>query len=255
MWDRPGLLNALANALFAIAAVLVAGAILLRVSQLPEFALREVRVGGDLKHVTRGEIEDVVRREVKGTFFTLDLGRARAAFERLPWVRIVAVRRQWPAGLEVALEEHQPFARWGTAALVNTHGEVFQAAYEGPLPLFAGPEGSAREIAIQYRYFRRSLAAVGETPVEVRVSARRAWQLKLESGLTLALGRENIEARLARVVVTQPRAAAVLGRRVDYVDLRYPNGYAVRIPELLHEKPEPRRGRGADKAKGAGRKA
>jgi cell division protein FtsQ len=251
MWDRPGLLNALANALFAIAAVLVAGAILLRVSQLPEFALREVRVGGELKHVTRDEIEDVVRREVRGTFFTLDLARARAAFERLPWVRIVAVRRQWPAGLEVALEEHQPFARWGTAALVNTHGEVFHAAYEGPLPLFAGPEGAAREIAIQYRYFLRSLAAVGETPVEVRVSARRAWQLKLESGLTLALGRENIEARLARFVATQPRAAAVLGRRVDYVDLRYANGYAVRIPELLHEKPEPARPR----RKGAGRKA
>src|SRR5688572_7904700 len=253
MWDRPGLLNTLANALFAIAAMLVVGAILLRVSQLPEFALREVRVGGELKHVTRGEIEDVVRRELKGSFFTLDLARARGAFERLPWVRAVAVRRQWPAGLDVALEEHQPFARWGTAALVNTHGEVFHAAYEGSLPLFAGPEGSAREIAIQYRYFRRSLAAVGETPVEVRVSARRAWQLKLESGLTLALGRENIEARLARFVATQPRAAAVLGRRVDYVDLRYTNGYAVRIPELLQEKPETQRGRGAGNA--AGRKA
>jgi cell division protein FtsQ len=253
MWDRPGLLNTLANALFAIAATLVVGAILLRVSQLPEFALREVRVGGELKHVTRGEIEDVVRRELKGSFFTLDLARARGAFERLPWVRAVAVRRQWPAGLDVALEEHQPFARWGAAALVNNHGEVFHAVYEGPLPLFAGPEGAAREIAIQYRYFHRSLAAIGETPVEVRVSARRAWQLKLESGLTLALGRENIEARLARFVATQPRAAAVLGRRVDYVDLRYTNGYAVRIPELLHEKPEPRRGRGA--GKGAGRKA
>jgi cell division protein FtsQ len=250
MWDRPGLLNALANALFAIAAVLVAGAILLRVAQLPEFALREVRVGGELKHVTPGEIEDVVRRELKGSFFTLDLARARAAFERLPWVRAVAVRRQWPAGLDVALEEHQPFARWGAQALVNTHGEVFHAAYEGPLPLFAGPEGSAREISIRYRTFRRSLAAVGEMPVEVRVSARRAWQLKLESGLTLALGREHIEARLARFVATQPRAFAVLGRRVDYVDLRYANGYAVRIPELLHEKPEPRRGRGAGKAAG-----
>jgi cell division protein FtsQ len=255
MWDRPGLLNALANALFAIAAVLIAGAVLQRASQLPEFALREVRVGGEFRHVTRGEIEEVVRRELKGTFFTLDLARARAAFERLPWVRVVAVRRQWPAGLDVELEEHQPFARWGAQALVNTHGEVFHAAYEGPLPLFAGPEGAAREIAIQYRYFRRSLAAVGETPVEVRVSARRAWQLRLESGLTLALGRDHIEARLARFVATQPRAAAVLGRRVDYVDLRYANGYAVRIPELLHEKPEPRRAPGAGRGKAAGRKA
>jgi cell division protein FtsQ len=254
MWDKPGLLNAAANALFGIAAVLVAAVILLRASQLPGFALQEVRIGSELTHVSRDEIEDVVRRDIRGSFFTVDLARVRAAFERLPWVRAVAVRRQWPAGLDVALEEHQPFARWGAQALVNTHGEVFHAVYDGPLPLFAGPEGSAREIAIQYRYFRRSLAAVGETPVEVRVSARRAWQLRLESGLTLALGREDIEARLARFVATQPRAYAVLGRRVDYIDLRYANGYAARVTGLRDDKPEAPRGRGSGK-KGAGRKA
>jgi cell division protein FtsQ len=247
-------MNAAANGLFALAAILVAGVILLRVAQLPEFALRQVRIASEPTRVTRGEIEEVVRREIRGSFFTIDLDRARAAFEQLPWVRAAAVRRQWPAGLDVALEEHQPFARWGAQGLVNTHGEVFHAAYDGALPLFAGPEGSAREIAIQYRYFRRSLAAVGETPVEVRVSARRAWQLKLESGLLLALGRENIEARLGRFVATQPRAYAVLGRRVDYIDLRYANGYAVRVPELRNEKPEPPRGRGGRK-EGAGRKA
>jgi cell division protein FtsQ len=254
MWDRPGLLNAAANALLAIAAALVAGALLLRLAQHPEFALREVRIEGGLTHVTRGEIEEVVRRDIRGSFFTIDLARARAAFERLPWVRAVAIRRQWPAGLDVALEEHRPFARWGAQALVNTHGEVFHAAYEGPLPLFAGPEGSAREISARYRTFRRSLFAVGETPVEVRVSARRAWQLKLESGLTLALGREHIEARLARFVATQPRAYAVLGRRVDYIDLRYANGYAVRVSGLRDDKPDAPRGRCSGK-KGAGRKA
>lgn len=250
MWDRPAYLNATANALLAIAAVLVGGALLARLAQLPAFELREVRITGELTHVTRGEIEDVVR-QLGGSFFTLDLARARARFERLPWVRAVAVRRQWPAGLDVALEEHRPFARWVTQsrfsgevnpkALVNTHGEVFHAAYEGPLPLFAGPEGAAREIAIQYRYFQRSLAPFGETPAEVRVSARRAWQLKLDSGLTLALGRENIEARLARFVAARGRTLGSLGRRVDYVDLRYANGFAVRIPELRNEKPEPRR--------------
>ena len=78
MWDRPGLLNAAANALFAIVAVLVAGVVLARAARLPEFALREVRVGGQLAHVTRGEIEDVVRREIRGSFFTIDLARTRA---------------------------------------------------------------------------------------------------------------------------------------------------------------------------------
>jgi len=244
MWDKPAWLNAAANALFALAALLVVGAAAVLAARLPAFALREVRIDGPLVHVTREQVEDVVRREFRGNFLTVDLADTRAAFGRLPWVRSVSVRRHWPARLDVALEEHVPFARWGTAGLVNAQGEVFAAAYDGELPVFVGPDGAAREIAIQYRYFRRSLEAIGETPVEVQVTARRAWQVKLQSGLTIALGRENVEARLGRFVATHGRTLARLGRRVDYVDLRYANGFAVRIPELRHEKPDARRGRG-----------
>ena len=245
MWDKPALMNALANTLFTLAVLLVLGAAALYAARQPAFALREVWIGNELKHVTREQIEDVVRREVRGGFFTINLATARAAFERLPWVRGVNVRRQWPARLDVVLEEHEPMARWGTAALVNTHGEVFQAAYDGELPLFIGPEGAAREIAIQYRYFQRGLAAMGETPVQVQVTARRAWQVKLQGGLMLELGRENIEARFSRFVALHDRTIGRLERRIDYVDLRYANGFAVRVPELRQEKAEPKRGRRA----------
>lgn len=243
MWDKPAFLNATANALFAVSALMVLGAIAMQAARLPAFALREVRVGGELRHVTREQVENVVQRELRGNFITVDLAATRAAFGQLPWVRSVSVRRHWPARLEVALEEHVPFARWGSAALVNTQGEVFAAAYDGELPVFVGPEGAAREIAIQYRYFQRSLAAIGEVPVEVQVTARRAWQLRLRSGLTIALGRESIEARLARFVASHGRTVGRLGRRIDYVDLRYANGFAVRIPELRHELPLAKRGR------------
>lgn len=245
MWDRPALMNAVANALFAVAALLVLGALALQAARLPAFSLREVRIGGQLKHVTRDQIEGVVGRELRGNFFTINLAATRAAFERLPWVRRVDVRRHWPARLDVDLEEQVPFARWGSTGIVNTQGEVFRAAYDGTLPLFIGPDGTAREIAIQYIYFRRSLAVIGENPVEVRVSARRAWQLKLASGMTLALGRESIEARLARFVAVHNRTLVPLGRRIEYVDLRYANGFAARIPELHDERTRPRRGRRA----------
>lgn len=245
MWDKPSVLNACANLLFGLAALLalyLAWAIALR---LPVFELSEVRVSGELVRVTRDQVEAVVRRELKGNFLTVDLAAARTAFHGLPWVRQADLRRQWPARIDVKLEEHVPLARWAGTALVNTHGEVFAAAYDGELPVFIGPEGAAREIAIQYRYFRRSLEAIGETPVQVRVSPRRAWQLKLQSGLTLELGREQVETRLARFVAAYDRTLGQLGRRVNHVDLRYANGFAVRLPELRNEKAEPKRGRRA----------
>lgn len=242
MWDKPELLNPLATVLYAVAAALVAYAGALAVVSLPAFPLREVRVAQPPVHVTPGEVEAIVKHELRGNFFTLDLAAARSAFERLPWVRRAAVRRHWPGRLEVALEEHVPLARWGERALVNTHGEVFAGAYDGALPLFSGPAGTAKEIAIQYAYFRRALGEIGLAPGELHVSPRRAWQVKLENGPTLELGREQIEARLARFVNAYARTLAKLGRRIEYVDLRYSNGFAVRVPELAREKAPARPG-------------
>lgn len=241
MWDKPELMNAAANLLFGTAALLAFYAALALVIQLPVFPLREVRVSGELAHVTRDEVEELVRRELRGNFFTLDLGAARGAFERLSWVRKVNVRRRWPDRLEVVLEEHVPLARWSDRALVNTRGEVFEATYGGKLPRFVGPAGAAKEMAIQYEYFRTSLAAIGLTPVAVQISQRRAWRIQLATGLTLELGREQVEARLTRFVAAYGRTLARLERRIDYVDLRYANGFAVRIPDLGFEKPESKR--------------
>jgi cell division protein FtsQ len=245
MWDRPDILNRISDFLFTLALLLAIGGVLHFVIHLPAFALREVRVEGNLAHVTGKQVETIVRHELKGNFFTLNLAAARAAFETLPWVRKVNVRRQWPDQLEVTLEEHVPLARWGNLALVDRYGEVFQAAYDGKLPLFIGPDGAAKEVTIQYEYFRRSLAEIGMVPVQVQVSQRRAWQIRLEDGMTLELGREQIEARLARFVGSYGRTLGKLARHIDYVDLRYANGFAVRIPELKFEKTPPKGRRGA----------
>jgi cell division protein FtsQ len=243
VWSAPLVLNAAANALFGLAAVLTVYLLWSLATRLPMFELSEVRISSGLTRVTREEIEDVVQRELRGNFLTIDLAAAAAAFQKLTWVRRADVRRRWPATLDVAIEEHVTLARWGSKALVNTHGEVFAGRQDGEFPLFVGPEGMAREITIQYRYFVRSLQAIGAAPVQVRVSPRRAWQLKLDNGLTLELGREQVEARLARFVGAYDRTLGRLGRRIEHVDLRYGNGFAVRMPGLKPE-PAPRRARG-----------
>ena len=235
MWDKPALLNRVANGLYALAVLLVGYGLIWILVHQPAFALRHVQITGDAKHVTRAQVEAIVGNELKGTFFTLNLPQLRRAFEQVPWVREVRLRRHWPDRLEVNVVEHEPLARWGSMALVNLQGEVFQAAYDGKLPLFVGPPGTSKEIAIQYEFFVRNLAAIGTKPVMVRVTARRAWQVRLEGGPTLELGREDVEARLARYLEVHERTVGALKRRIDYVDLRYENGFAVRIPELKGE--------------------
>lgn len=232
MWHRPDILNRTANVLYTAAGLLIAYALVWFVVHLPVFALRYVEIGGTARHVTHAQVESIVRNEMKGTFFTLNLPQVRRSFEKLPWVREVKLRRHWPDRLEVNVTEHVPLARWGNVALVNTQGEIFQAAYDGKLPTFVGPAGTSKEIAIQYEFFRRTLATIGAKPTLVQVTPRRAWQVRLEGGPTLELGRHDVEARLARFLDVHERSIGVLKRRIDYVDLRYANGFAVRIPEL-----------------------
>ncbi len=232
MWDNAATLNRTAGLLYGAAALLIVYGCIHYVVHLPVFPLREIRVIGDVGHVTNDQVAAVIARELRGNFFTVDLAQAREAFEKLPWVRKVNVRRQWPDRLELAVEEHKPLARWGSTALVNAHGEVFEAAISSTLPVFSGPEGTASEVVARYAEFDRLLVPIGRKVVLIALSARRAWQLRLDDGMVLHLGRENLEGRLAGFVSAYQRTVARLPQPPSHVDLRYSNGFAVRTPGM-----------------------
>lgn len=232
MWDNHRLLNRIASLLFALCVLAIGYATIHVAIRLPVFGLRSIQVEGPVSHTTREQVEAIAKRELFGTFFTVDLEATRAVFEKLPWVRRANVRRAWPDRLEVALEEHVPLARWHDFALVNVQGEVFAAASPQPLPTFAGPEGSAAEVTRLYEESSQALGAIGRKPVEVRLSSRRAWQIKLDDGQVLELGREEVLARLTRFVSVYPQIVAQLPPSGARIDLRYPNGFAIRIPGL-----------------------
>lgn len=232
MWNDAQALNRLANLAFALSALLVAYAGVMRAAQHEFFALREIRIVGTHAHVTRNQIEEVILGQLRGNFFTVNLAHAQAAFEKLPWVRRVDVRRRWPDAVEIALEEHQPMARWGSAALVNAYGEVFDGASNRKLPVLSGPEGSAGEVVANYAAFQRALAPIGRTIEQVRLSQRRAWRIHLDDTTVIELGRDDSIQRLEQFAAAFNRSIALLEGRSAYIDLRYANGFAVRMKGL-----------------------
>ena len=250
MWDKPDLLNACANTLYALAAAAVIYIGVHALIHSPMLPVRHIALQGELGHVTRAQAEGAARAGAVGTFFSVDLDAVRRAFEALPWVRKVEVRRLWPDRIQVAIEEHVPLARWGADTramrLVNTYGEVFAGELSDAdrLPQFAGPLGSAQEVTRRYGAFRQALAPLKLEPRQVLLSPRYAWQLRLSNGLTLELGRDQLKEpvleRLSRFVAFYAQTLGRLKRRLDYVDLRYPNGFALRVPEIMHPVAEPK---------------
>ena len=212
------------------AAALLAYALLMWLVSLPVFALHRLEVRGELRHVGEDSIKLVANRRVRGNFFTVDLEKVRAAFEKLPWVREARISRRWPDTLVVELIEHAPLARWNESELVSTEGEVFSAAINSDLPRLSGFEGSGREVAEAYRQFEQLLSPLGLHIRELNLSPRRAWRLKTDSGLEIALGRKDVEPRLQRFIAQYPKISERLGAAPAYADLRYVDGFAVKLP-------------------------
>jgi cell division protein FtsQ len=228
MWDNAFLLRSIANALLAFSVCAVLYGTAYYVTHLPGLLpLQSVRLNAAPQRVEAEKVLQVARSEVQGNFFTVDIERLRKSLEKLPWVRTVSIRREFPSSLAVQLEEHRVLARWNDAALVNQQGEVFRAVSEQVLPGFIGQDGTAAEVTQQYTQFSQQLAALDLHVTQIALSPRHAWQLRLSNGMVLELGREDMQQRLARFVEVYPYSLVAMQDRVKYVDLRYRNGFAV----------------------------
>jgi len=238
LWHRPQLLNLVSDVLLLFAALGLSWALVTWTFSKPLFPLRELVLRAPPSQVTQAQLEYVARTAIKGNFFTARLEEVRVAFEKLPWVRHAEVRRLWPDGLELGLEEHEAVAYWknigdgdGDVRLINRQGEVFAASSDVAMPELSGPQGAAAVMLERYGAYSRILQPLQAELVRMDLSARGAWRLWLDSGLSIVLDREQehspIEAQLETFVAALPRLQDSLGVQIAHADLRYPNGFAL----------------------------
>ncbi len=246
MWHDVKLLNTITNCLLAVLVLLLLAGGLWWLAQRPMFTLMAIRVEGTsdmpLRRVNALTIRAGTVSQIKGNFFTANLDSVRTAFESVPWVRKAMVRREWPNKLVVTIEEYHVLGTWGDEGrLLSDKGDVFtanlaEAEEDGSLLDFDGPDGSEKEVLTRFTQFRQWFAPIGLVPREVNLSKRYAWSVKLNNGMTVELGREQGDAllqdRIARLVSVYPQLLERLHGKIEEVDMRYPNGLALRTNGL-----------------------
>ena len=231
---------------------------LMWLSQRPVFALRQMQIeplpGQIVKHVNLSQVKNQVLEQVQGNFFTVRLENIKEAFEALPWVRHASVRRVWPNGLAVSIEEQKPFGIWGSRSehkLMNGFGEIFSASLaqvDDPSTLIevSGPTDSSKEVMQLYQKASRWFAPWSVDVISVNLSDRYSWSVKLSNGIRIEFGRDEeaqgkalTEERVARLIEYWPKAQERLTGRVDVIDLRYSNGFAVHLARAGNKNTEP----------------
>lgn len=246
MWQDIKLLNATANALFGLVAIALIAAGLWWVAQRPYFTLKVIRIEGaqqaQLRHINPLTVRSAALSRIKGNFFTTNLDTVRQAFESVPWVRKATVRREWPNKLIVTLEEHTPLGTWGEdGRFLSAKGDVFtvnlaEAEEDTKLLAFNGPSGSEKEVVARLQDLNAWFAPLGLSAEGLYLSGRYAWTVKLSNGVTVELGREKssttLKDRVERLVGIYPQLVARLQNRIENIDMRYPNGLALKAQGL-----------------------
>ena len=239
-WWKPSF-SAVAWRRFATLLLIVAPVLLVCASYIwltrPEnLTIESVTIGSSdrvngLQYLSKDEVRPIVEPFVTTNLFMLDAKGLEEELEFNPWVYSASLTKIWPKKLEVTIYEERPIAFWGEGSMLNEYGEIIDSELPdkvGKLPILFSPEDNGRMMVENYLKVQQWTREFPVKIVEFREDARGSWQLKLENGLTVNIGREEQEKRLRRFVVGYKRELAENIEKIHTVDLRYTNGFAVK---------------------------
>ncbi len=200
------------------------------------FPIQDVKVFG-VSHLATNSLQAVLEPLVSQGFFAINVDAIRDRLLQLPWVSQASVKRLWPNSIEVIINEKTPVARWNKTSVLSDAGELFQPEEDAhPLNLvdFSGPDGG-QIIMLQYFYqIDRILSPLHAKILSLELTPYMTWKLTLDNGIVLQIGHKDILSRLTEFVNVYPKMIGDQAANVDYVDLRYPNGMAVRWKTPTH---------------------
>ncbi len=196
--------------------------------------IRHVGVEGEFQYISKEDIQSKIMPLIQNGYFALDLQEIQQAVMRLPWAEKVQVQRIWPDGVKLRLYEQKPVVRWQTDSLLNVRGEVFKPLNIGEfkfLPVLYGPAEQRQQLLEIMYGLSVSLMDQGIHLSEFRVSNRQSWLLTMDNGMVVQLGRFEPLNKLTLLLKAFVVSGHELVNKMAYVDMRYPNGYAVRWRE------------------------
>ena len=215
----------------SLASVTLTALAVLGLTLLLNQPIQHVIVSGRLQRVSALDVEKIVRARLGGDgLVSADLDDISRGLHTLPWVDHASVQRRWPRSLSIEIVEQVAVARWNNAGLLNARGQLFlsESRFVPPeLPQLAGPAGTEQEVTARYLAVQGRLTEVGMRLAALELDPRGAWNLTLDNGVLVRLGRAQVDERFERFMLAAARLVSQRATDIAYVDMRYSNGFAL----------------------------
>ena len=202
-----------------------------RVLQQNLFPLKRVIIREPLRYGDMGEVSEIIRNHHQRDLMHMDVALLADEMQRLDWIAKASVYKRWPDAVEVELEERVPVVRWGGSAYLDAAGEPFSIPDNDKLrQLFTlhGPDGYEKQVLQYYQLIAPWLASQHLEIKELLLDQRLIWHARLDNGLDVILGRDQLNERLKKLAVVNAKVIEPYQRYIDAIDLRYHDGFSVR---------------------------
>jgi cell division protein FtsQ len=199
------------------------------------FRIKTVRVYG-VNHINTEQVKSILLPLVNRGFFSINVDFIKERLLQIPWLADILVKRSWPDRIDITLIEKKAVARWHQEGLLSDTGELFapdKKTYPLHLPLFIGPPGQRVMMLQYYTQFVRLLAPLHTKIASLELTPYFTWRLKLDNQIILQINHKETLTRLDHFVKVYPKIVGNRTADVDYIDLRYANGAAIRWKETI----------------------
>jgi len=192
--------------------------------------ISSIEINGPFQRVTALQIEEAISTQIGEGFVGANLDLIHAEIVALPWIDQARVARRWPSRISITVTEQIPAAVWGESGLLNTRGELFVTEARHPpaeLPRLSGPDRRSSDVAARYLDVRDRLIPLGLDLRRVHLDARGSWEMTLQNGIEVRLGRRDVKARTNLFLDVVADIITSRAKDIEYVDLRYGNGFTI----------------------------
>jgi len=202
----------------------------LKISNPNTFPVRTVKIIGVTNHVNHRLLRNTITAHLSRGMLWLNVEDLEDAVNQLPWIESAALTRKWPDEIFIRITEQTPIAHWNNKQLLNNQGSVFTpdgSSTISNLPSLYGPNNLQNTVWEGYQVMNSILSTIGLKIISASMTSRQVWDVYLNNGIHLILGREDVVKRLKKFVLVYPKIAGQ-ANNIQYVDLRYSDGFAVK---------------------------
>jgi len=185
----------------------------------------------EMKRVSIDDLRGISSKIYDEGFLRINLNDIKEEIEQVNWVKSVSLERRWPDQINITIEEEDIIGWWNKDSIINSKGNLFlldQQSLPSGLIEFYGPNGQQAMVFEKYLLFAEELTARGILIEKVVLDFKGSWSVTIRPNITLRFGKENISERFDRFLMIWDESLLDNLAVIEYIDLRYTEGFSVK---------------------------